>query len=433
MKYSQMIKKKLFLVILSGIVLFNFLTIIVIFQYHHKIYLYANKIYSDYKIKYTQSIYLDKIFEESYLLNNKNIKLTKYHHSLFSKMAVRNYVQIHEGRIFIINGNGNIYFSTIEDFDKKKILNKIDSNFNLLVTKKFYSEYPNNIQHFLIQNDKIYISYTKKESNECYYNAIAVADINFKNLNFKEFFLINECNYVPTISGGRLSAFNNDEILYSIGDSGAYEGMKNKNTQNMNSFYGKIIKINKINKNYTILSLGLRNPEGLFYDDKDNIIYSTDHGPTGGDEVNIQILDKEKINNYGWAVSSYGTHSSQNKQIELSKYRFAPLYKSHKKYGFKEPLYYFEKSTPPTQILRVVNFENNEKIKILYFGTLGFDVQKGQKSIHQLILNEDLSIKEHNVIPINERIRDLVYDINNNRIFLYVENSASLAILELMN
>jgi hypothetical protein len=209
--------------------------------------------------------------------------------------------------------------------------------------------------------------------------------------------------------------------------------MRNNNTQNLNSFYGKIIKINKINKNYTILSLGLRNPEGLFYDDKDNIIYSTDHGPTGGDEVNIQILDEEKINNYGWAISSYGTHSSQNKQIELNKYRYAPLYKSHEKYGFKEPLYYFEESTPPTQILRVENFENYEKIKILYFGTLGFNVQKGQKSIHRLILNKDLSIKEHNVIPINERIRDLVYDINNNRIFLYLENSASLALLELNN
>jgi hypothetical protein len=96
------------------------LTIILIFQYDHKIYRYANKIYSDYKIKYTQSIYLEKIIEESYLLNDKNIKLTKYHHSLFSKMAVRNYVQIHESRIFIINGNGNIYFSTKEDFDKKK-------------------------------------------------------------------------------------------------------------------------------------------------------------------------------------------------------------------------------------------------------------------------------------------------------------------------
>lgn len=410
-----------------------FLSSISNFKYAHKAYKYANKIYVDYKIKYTSSIYLEKISEDNYLLNNKNIKLTKYHNSLFSNLSARNYIQIHQGKILIINGNSSIYYSTIEDFDKKKNFNKIKTNLELLIGRNFLHNYPNNIQHFLIEDDKIYISYTKKENNDCYYNAIAVADINFKNLNFKDFFLINECNYFPTISGGRLSAFNNNEILYSIGDSGAYEAMRNKNTQNINSLYGKIIKINKISKNYTILSLGLRNPEGLFYDEKDNIIYSTDHGPIGGDEVNIQILDKEKINNYGWAISSYGIHKSENKEMELKKYAFAPLHKSHERHGFNEPLYYFEKSMPPTQILRIDNFVNIPGKKVLYFGTLGFEVEKGQKSIHQLILNKDFIVNEHNIIPINERIRDLVYDIASNRIFLYLENSASLGILELKN
>ena len=119
--------------------------------------------------------------------------------------------------------------------------------------------------------------------------------------------------------------------------------------------------------------------------------------------------------------------------MELKKYAFAPLHKSHEKHGFNEPLYYLEKSMPPTQILRIDNFINIPGKKVLYFGTLGFEVEKGQKSIHQLILNNDFIVNEHNIIPINERIRDLVYDITSNRIFLYLENSASLGILELKN
>ena len=51
--------------------------------------------------------------------------------------------------------------------------------------------------------------------------------------------------------------------------------------------------------------MGHRNPQGLFYDKKSNIIFSTEHGPQGGDEINVDISpDDGKIKNYGWAISS---------------------------------------------------------------------------------------------------------------------------------
>ena len=36
-----------------------------------------------------------------------------------------------------------------------------------------------------------------------------------------------------------------------------------------------------------IISLGHRNPEGLYYDKKNNYILETEHGPAGGDEINM--------------------------------------------------------------------------------------------------------------------------------------------------
>jgi glucose/arabinose dehydrogenase len=79
--------------------------------------------------------------------------------------------------------------------------------------------------------------------------------------------------------------------------------------QDEKSIYGKILKINKreLLKNdnekiqYEIFSMGHRNPQGLVkINDK---IYSSEHGPQGGDEIN---LIKEK-GNYGWPLESYGT------------------------------------------------------------------------------------------------------------------------------
>ena len=63
---------------------------------------------------------------------------------------------------------------------------------------------------------------------------------------------------------------------------------KERIAQSENSIYGKVIKIN-INdpKEYKIVSIGHRNPQGLYFDKDSKIILSTEHGPTGGDEVNL--------------------------------------------------------------------------------------------------------------------------------------------------
>ena len=41
-----------------------------------------------------------------------------------------------------------------------------------------------------------------------------------------------------------------------------------------------------MNNNYEIISLGHRNPQGLYYHSNLNYLFSTEHGPNGGDEIN---------------------------------------------------------------------------------------------------------------------------------------------------
>ena len=52
----------------------------------------------------------------------------------------------------------------------------------------------------------------------------------------------------------------------------------------------------------TIWSYGHRNPQGLYYDSLKRTLYSSEHGPMGGDELNIVLAGR----NYGWPLFSYG-------------------------------------------------------------------------------------------------------------------------------
>src|ERR1700755_342176 len=58
----------------------------------------------------------------------------------------------------------------------------------------------------------------------------------------------------------------------------------------------------------SIWTYGHRNPEGLTFDPATGIFWETEHGPTGGDEVNIIEPGKD----YGWGVVTQGVGAGGN-------------------------------------------------------------------------------------------------------------------------
>ncbi|RZA00120.1 MAG: PQQ-dependent sugar dehydrogenase [Sphingobacteriaceae bacterium] len=78
----------------------------------------------------------------------------------------------------------------------------------------------------------------------------------------------------------------------------------------------------------SIWTYGHRNPQGMVYDAANNRIWETEHGPKGGDELNLI----EKGKNYGWPLTTYGmnydgTVLSPNKElpgIENPKHYWVP-------------------------------------------------------------------------------------------------------------
>ena len=77
----------------------------------------------------------------------------------------------------------------------------------------------------------------------------------------------------------------------------------------------------------TIWSLGHRNPQGLYFDQEENVLYANEHGPLGGDELNII----EKGGNYGWPLFSHGRNYDQTlvtnaTQAEASEFSILPMH-----------------------------------------------------------------------------------------------------------
>ena len=185
--------------------------------------------------------------------------------------------------------------------------------------------------------------------------------------------------------------------------------------------------------------MGHRNPQGLFYDFQNNLLFSTEHGPQGGDEINVNSNpDKNNIQNFGWPISSYGEHYGQeqgwsekvknNKDLlsENPLYKKAPLYKSHKDYGFVEPIRYFTPSIGITEILKVNNSSNN-LYKILV-ASMGYDKEENDMTLHILDFDKKFNQKNYEKIYIGERIRDII-DLNNGSILMTLESSGSLGLI----
>lgn len=103
--------------------------------------------------------------------------------------------------------------------------------------------------------------------------------------------------------GGQMLLDGEDNILVAIGDhelDGTYEGGQ-KISLEPRSHLGKLLRIELKTGNAEILALGLRVPQGLARDAKGNI-WETEHGPEGGDELNLLMPGF----NYGWPESTLG-------------------------------------------------------------------------------------------------------------------------------
>lgn len=132
----------------------------------------------------------------------------------------------------------------------------------------------------------------------------------------KDLFVADNCNTGNPHFGSKL-AFSRDGMLYmSIGERGDRD-----RAQNTASHGGKVLRltedgtappdnpfVGKDGYKPEIFTYGNRNPQGLAIHPETGAVWANEHGPQGGDELNILQAGK----NYGWPVASYGREYGPN-------------------------------------------------------------------------------------------------------------------------
>ena len=102
--------------------------------------------------------------------------------------------------------------------------------------------------------------------------------------------------FVMVQAGGTIVTDGPEHLLVVIGDHGTEDI-----SQVVDSHLGKLVRIEIETGDAEIIASGLRNPQGLVRDG-DGVLWATDHGPLGGDELNIMRPGE----NYGWPLVTLG-------------------------------------------------------------------------------------------------------------------------------
>ena len=300
------------------------------------------------------------------------------------------FVESIEDEIYMFGGMGNIV--------KMNILNgsteEVKTNLNQIIQDQEYtstvkgSDYSSRMglrdSSFDKKNNVILITAIKKNfEKNCFTLGVLSAEFNPLSLDFEWVYNISDCheNFNSHHAGGRIKQFNEGYLL-TVGDFKLPEDFKLEIPEE--SDLGKVLYIDK-NWNSYIFSSGHRNPQGLII--KDGTILSTEHGPFGGDELNIVIEGK----NYGWPSSAYGfTYGLEN------------IYELDHGQEYEEPIYFF---TPSIGISELTIYEGKEFPR---WNNFIFITSLKDMTIYTLKLDSERENVIHvGKMYIGERIRDI--------------------------
>ena len=195
--------------------------------------------------------------------------------------------------------------------------------------------------------------------------------------------------------GSRISFDQSGHLYFSIGD----RGNRDVNPQDLTRDGGKIYRLNldgsipkdnpfvdEPNSRAAIYSYGHRNPQGMVTHPKTGEIWTHEHGPRGGDEINIIQAGK----NYGWPVITYGINYSGTTITELTE-----------KEGLEQPLYYWLPSIAPSGMAFSSSGIYPDWEGDLFVGSLKFEY------LERLEIENNKVIKREKVLDSIGRVRNV--------------------------
>lgn len=250
------------------------------------------------------------------------------------------------------------------------------------------------------QSRRVWLSYTEADSNGKAGAVVGYGKLSPDNRQLTDFHEVIQ--QTPRLSSGnnigtRL-AFDRQGFLWiAFGDN-----FVSSAAQDLDKLQGKLLRLNAdgsvpndnpfVNKpgaRPEIWAYGLRNPQGLALNPWTQMMWESEHGPRGGDEVNI--IQKGK--NYGWPLATYGIDYNGSK---------VPESKGTHVTGTEQPAFYW-KVSPAISGMAFYNSARFPQWKnSLFIGALK------EKNLIRLRINGEKVVEEQRLLDgRNERIRDV--------------------------
>jgi glucose/arabinose dehydrogenase len=245
------------------------------------------------------------------------------------------------------------------------------------------------------KNQLVYFTYSKGKNNLST-TAVMRAKLTGNMLTDQKV-IFEALPYAPTRHhyGSRLVFDNNGYLFISVGE----RGNENENPQSLERDLGKIHRINDdgsvpadnpfkdASGNPTsIYSYGHRNPQGMALNPVTGALWENEHGPRGGDEINIIAPSK----NYGWPVTSYGIN-----------YNGAVITDKTQAPGITDPQLYWLPSIAPSGMAFVTGDNYKPWKGALLVGSLRF------KYLNLCYLDGTKIIEEEKLLKNIGRLRDV--------------------------
>jgi glucose/arabinose dehydrogenase len=245
------------------------------------------------------------------------------------------------------------------------------------------------------QNQTIYLSFSfgDKAGNATRLISAVINDNQLENIQV--LFTASPLKQTPHHYAGRIAQLQDGSLLLTVGDGYNYR----EQAQKLDSHLGKIIRVmpngevpadnpwvSAENAKPEIWSIGHRNMQAIVVA-PDGSVYSNEHGPQGGDEINIIRPGM----NYGWPVITQGID-----------YNFASI-SPYKEYpGMLQPLVDWTPSIAPAGMTYYTGSQFPQ-----WQGDL-FVVSLAEKSVRRIDLNEGLVVSDQRIFKeLDQRMRDI--------------------------
>ena len=202
------------------------------------------------------------------------------------------------------------------------------------------------VLHPDFENNKyLYLAFSETDPGNSKLNTLRVIRGKLEGLsltNIETIFKASPSRRTANHYGAKMVFLNDGTLLITSGDGFSYREM----AQELDNHFGKVIRVNDDGSipednpfvstpgaKPEIWSYGHRNLQGIVINSDGSVVYEHEHGPRGGDELNII----EKGKNYGWPAITYG--------IDYSGALISPF---KEKEGMEQPIKYWVPSIAPS-------------------------------------------------------------------------------------